>query len=141
MLYTMKEACEETGMTYQGLKFYCNQGLIPNVKRNELNHRVFDARDIKWIKSLLCLRDCGMGIEEMKEYTRLCLLGPSSIPERRKILRAKKRQLLQQIRELEGNIDYIDAKDRFYDDVLEGRKEYVSNLLPCSCSPNQSISL
>ena len=31
MLYTMKQACELTGMTYQGLKFYCNEGLVPNV--------------------------------------------------------------------------------------------------------------
>ena len=32
MIYTMMEACKETGMTYQGLKFYCNAGLVPNVK-------------------------------------------------------------------------------------------------------------
>ena len=33
-MYTMKEVCKETGMTYEGLKFYCNQGLVPNVKRD-----------------------------------------------------------------------------------------------------------
>lgn len=32
-MYTMREVCKETGMTYEGLKFYCNQGLVPNVKR------------------------------------------------------------------------------------------------------------
>ncbi len=26
MIYTMMQACEKTGMTYQGLKFYCNEG-------------------------------------------------------------------------------------------------------------------
>ena len=31
-MYTMKEACRETGMTYEALKFYCNEGLVPNVK-------------------------------------------------------------------------------------------------------------
>lgn len=29
MLYTMMQVCKETGMTYQALKFYCNEGLIP----------------------------------------------------------------------------------------------------------------
>ena len=29
MLYTMMLVCKETGMTYQALKFYCNEGLVP----------------------------------------------------------------------------------------------------------------
>ena len=134
MLYTLKQACELTGMTYQGLKFYCNEGLVPNVKRAENNHRMFDDRDIAWIKSLLCLRDCGIGIKDMKEYTRLCLMGAGSIPERKVILEARKAEILSQIRALEENIKYIDAKQEFYDDVLAGKKEYFSNILPCSCS-------
>ena len=28
MIYTMMQACKEMGMTYQGLNFYCNEGLI-----------------------------------------------------------------------------------------------------------------
>ena len=34
MCYTMMQVCKETGMTYQALKFYCNEGLVPNVKRD-----------------------------------------------------------------------------------------------------------
>ena len=67
MIYTMMQACEETGMTYQGLKFYCNEGLVPNVKRDGRNRRFFDERDLAWIKGLSCLRDCGMSIGEMKK--------------------------------------------------------------------------
>lgn len=81
MIYTMMQACKETGMTYQGLKFYCNEGLIPNVKRDNINRRIFDERDIAWIKSLSCLKNCGMTLQEMKEYTKLCLEGASTIPE------------------------------------------------------------
>lgn len=62
-MYTMKQACEQTGMTYETLKFYCNQGLVPNVKRDSQNRRVFHDRDIAWINSLNCLRNCGMGIQ------------------------------------------------------------------------------
>lgn len=67
-MYTMKQVCEETNMTYQALKYYCNEGLIPNVKRDDNNHRVFDDRDVKWIKDLVCLKKCGMSIQEMKIY-------------------------------------------------------------------------
>ena len=34
-MYSMKEACKLTNMTYENLKFYCNEGLIPNVKRDK----------------------------------------------------------------------------------------------------------
>ena len=58
MLFSMKSACDQTGMTYEALKFYCNQGLVPNVKRDKGNRRVFDERDIAWIRGLGCLKRC-----------------------------------------------------------------------------------
>lgn len=128
MLYSMKDVCKKTGMTYEALKFYCNQGLIPNVKRDENNYRVFDDRDVAWIESLGCLKRCGMSIQEMRTYTALCLRGETSIPERKVILQKKREQLLERIRELEGAVEYIDRKQSFYDDVLTGKKPYASNL-------------
>ncbi|MBR1603062.1 MAG: MerR family transcriptional regulator [Synergistaceae bacterium] len=133
MIYTMMQACKETGMTYQGLKFYCNEGLVPNVKRDSLNRRIFDDHDIAWIKSLSCLKNCGMGIQEMKEYTQLCLEGASSIPQRQAILNEKKAQLEENIAALLASVDYINKKQEFYDEVLSGKREYFSNLIPCSC--------
>ena len=117
-------------MTYQGLKFYCNEGLVPNVKRDGRNRRVFDERDFAWIKGLSCLRDCGMSIGEMKKYLKLCLEGISTIPERKNMLDEKRTWLAERMAALESSIQYIDEKQRFYDDVLSGKKEYVSNLRP-----------
>lgn len=128
-MYTMKEVCRETGMTYEALKFYCNEGLVPNVKRDINNHRVFDDRDVAWIKSLTCLKNCGMSIQEMKVYIELCLQGERSIPERKVILARKREDLLKKMAELQASIDYIDWKQGFYDDVLSGKIEYYSNLI------------
>lgn len=130
MLYSMKDVCRKTGMTYEALKFYCNQGLVPNVKRDANNYRVFDDRDVAWIESLGCLKRCGMSIQEMKDYVGLCRQGQASIPERQVLLDQKRGQLLERIRELEDAVRYIDWKQGFYEDVLSGRTPYVSNLLP-----------
>lgn len=129
-MYTMKQACEETGLSYETLKFYCNQGLVPNVKRDSLNRRVFSDRDIAWINSLGCLKNCGMGIQEMKEYLALCMEGPASIPRRKTILEQKRQELMAEQKRILDSIAYIDWKQSFYDDVLNGRQEYHSNLLP-----------
>ncbi len=128
-MYSMKEVCKQTGLSYETLKFYCNQGLVPNVKRDEKNYRVFDDRDVAWINSLNCLRNCDMSIQEMKVYIDLCLQGESTIPERKVILEEKRKALLIQMQELQKAVDYIDWKQGFYDDVLSGKTPYFSNLI------------
>ncbi len=129
MIYTMMQACKEADMTYQALKYYCNEGLVPNVKRDKNNRRIFDEKDIKWIKDLVCLKKCGMSIQEMKDYFALCLEGPSTITRRKEMLSVKREELLSSIQELESCVDYIDWKQQFYDDVLSGKRPYVSNLI------------
>lgn len=120
-MYTMKQACEKTGLSYETLKFYCNQGIVPNVKRDKNNHRVFDEKDISWINNLQCLKNCGMSISEMQEYVALCLIGENSIPKRKVILEAKRNRLLEQIKNLQESVAYIDWKQNYYDDILSGK--------------------
>ena len=98
-MYTMKQTCRKTDMTYEALKFYCNEGLVPNVKRDAHNHRVFDDRDVEWIRSLTCLKSCGMSIREMKLYIGLCQQGEATIPERKRILSQKREELLRRMDE------------------------------------------
>lgn len=128
-MYTMKQVCEETNMTYQTLKYYCNEGLVPNVKRDNNNHRIFDDHDLKWIKDLICLKKCGMSIQEMKTYLDLCLQGEATIPQRKEMLARKQESLRISIQDLEKSIDYIDWKQNFYDDILSGKRPYISNLI------------
>lgn len=128
MNYSMKEACKMTGLTYDTLKYYCNEGLVPNVKRDKNNYRIFNDKDITWINSLSCLKKCGMSIHEMREYLNLCLKGESSIPKRKEILNIKLKELEQKKKEIDESIEYINWKHNFYDDVLSGKTKYYSNL-------------
>lgn len=128
-MYTMMQVYRELNMTYQTLKYYCNEGLIPNVKRDGNNRRIFDEKDVKWIKDLSCLKKCGLSILEMKEYLELCLQGESTIMQRKEMLAKKREALLVSIKELEDSVAYIDWKQTFYDEVLSGERPYVSNLI------------
>ena len=66
----------------------------------------------------------------MKAYLALCLQGQSTIPQRKLILAEKKKQLMERIEAMKASTEYIDWKQQFYDDVLSGKTEYISNLLP-----------
>ena len=110
-------------------KFYCNEGLVPNVKRDANKRRVFDESDVKWIKDLTCLKKCGLSIQEIKDYLEICLAGESTIVPRKEMLDKKQELLRQTIKELEDSIAYIDWKQNFYDEVLSEKRPYVSNLI------------
>lgn len=128
-MYTMMQVCRELDMTYQTLKFYCNEGLVPGVKRDRNNRRIFDENDVNWIKTLTCLKKCGMSIQEMKEYLELCQQGEATIIARKELLAKKQAQLLTAIKELEESIAYIDWKQNYYNEILSGKRPYVSNLI------------
>lgn len=125
---TMKEVCEQIDMPYETLKYYCKEGLVPNVKRDKNNYRDFDETNIAWLKGLQCLRKCGLSIQEMKQYMNYCMEGPSTIPQRKDMLETTKEHLLDQIEEIKESIDYIDQKQEYYDQVLDGILPYSSNL-------------
>ncbi|WP_088225122.1 MerR family transcriptional regulator [Desulfosporosinus sp. FKB] len=128
-MYSMKETCQKVNMTYETLKFYCNEGLVPNVKRDKNNYRIFDDKNINWLNSLSCLKKCGMSIQDMKTYLSLCLKGQSTIPERKIMLDKLKVDLMNRIVELNESVDFIDNKQQFYDDALRGKIKYNSNLI------------
>lgn len=129
MIYSMKETCKKAEMTYEALKYYCNQGLVPNVKRDKNNYRIFDDNDLEWLFHLTCLKKCGMSIQNMKTYLALCLQGQASIPERQVILDKQREELITQIDDLKKCVEYIDHKQEFYNGVLDGTIKYYSNLI------------
>lgn len=125
-MYTMKEVCQIVGWSYETLKYYCKEGLIPNVKRDKNNYRVFDENNIEWIKGLQCLKKCVMSLKDMRMYLDYCMQGPVSIPERVNMLNETKEDLERRLSEIQESLDYIEQKKELYRDMQEGRKPYVS---------------
>lgn len=130
-MYTMREACEKLNMPYETLRFYCKEDLVPNIKRDKNNYRLFDERNLAWLRDLQCLRNCGMSLKDMRRYMEYCLQGPSTISQRQTMLAVTKQELLRQAREIEERLQYINYKQEFYEGVLSGKIKYRSNLIKC----------
>lgn len=123
-MYSMQECCEKTGLTYDTLKYYCNQGLIPNVKRNKQNnYREFDDENVNWIKGLICLKKCDFSLKEIKEYIALCLEGESTIPQRKQMLLCQRKEIENQIQALNETLSFIDWKTKYYDNLLAKQED------------------
>jgi DNA-binding transcriptional MerR regulator len=125
----MKETCTILNVSYETLKFYCKEGLVPNVARNASNHRVFDEANLAWLQGIMILRKCGMSLKDMKTYLEHCLIGQETIPERKIMLELVEQELHKRRIEIEDCLNYIDNKQNFYDKILNGELEYISNLI------------
>ena len=75
------------------------------------------------------MRECGMGIEQMREYMELCLKGESSIPQRKDILHNQRHVVEDKIASLRDMLAFIDSKLSYYDKVRAGEIKYESSLL------------
>ncbi|MDO4899210.1 MerR family transcriptional regulator [Actinomyces sp.] len=113
--YTIGEAARETGLTTSALRFYDREGLIPGVARTGGGTRRFTEDDLEWVRYVERLKMSGMPIKEIREYVRLYFEGDSTIEARRRMVQARRREVLRQLEELQTTLDFIDYKCWFYE--------------------------
>lgn len=118
------------GLSYDTLKFYCNQALVPGVQRDSNNYRVFDAQAISWARGLSMLRRCGLSMKEMQQYVQLCLQGDGTVGQRRQILDEAEQRVRASMEGLHACLDFLHAKQQFYADVERGAIDPSALLRP-----------
>nr|WGD95419.1 MerR family transcriptional regulator [Bacillus subtilis] len=72
--------------------------------RNDHNIREFTDQDIDWMRFLLHLKDSGMSMAELKQYTAWRKMGNETIYDRMHLLEKCKRRVELDIQALQQNI-------------------------------------
>lgn len=103
-LYTMKEVCARTGLSYETLKYYCREDLIADLQRDRNNRRLFSAENLAQAQKLLILRACRMSIEQMRLFLQLEKRGPASLSQRLQLLRDKEQEIREEAEQLEKTL-------------------------------------
>lgn len=62
---------------------------------------------------------CGTENKAIKRYIDLCVKGDSTIPERYGIIQATKLKALQQMEELQKQLDLLEFKEKFYQNLIK----------------------
>ncbi|MDR7245206.1 MULTISPECIES: MerR family transcriptional regulator [Priestia] len=119
MAYSIGEFAKILGVTASSLRYYERQGLL-TPKRDENNLRRYTDDDIEWVKFLLHLKDSGMLITELKQYTKWHAIGDKTIQERLDLLENRKHLVQQEIQTLQQSLDILNRKIEFYNDRLRG---------------------
>lgn len=126
-MLTVKEVSKKFNISEYTLRYYTDENLIPSIKRDKNNIRVFDEESLKWLKTIICLRKCGMSIKSIKEYVDLCIIGDSTILQRLDIINSQKVIIDKKIQELKESSLFLEKKKELYDDIIKNNKKDITN--------------
>ncbi|MDR2446871.1 MAG: MerR family transcriptional regulator, partial [Treponema sp.] len=72
---TITEIAEEYGLSTDTLRYYERIGLIPPVRRNKAGNRDYSEMDHRVIGFVKRMRQAGVSVESLIEYTKLLRQG------------------------------------------------------------------
>lgn len=132
MSYSIKEVADMMGVTTATLRYYDQEGLLPNIKRVN-GIRVFEDKDFKWLRVLNCLKNTNMPIKKIKEYVDLVQKGDSSLQARFDLIEEQKDNILNQIKKLKYYLKELEYKEWYYKKAIEaGTEKVVENITAIS---------
>lgn len=115
--YSIQQVAERTGVAISALRYYDDEGLLPDLKRSSNGHRRFSEDDVAMVEFLVCLRETGMPIRDLKRYVNLAQ-QPGTREERCQLLEDHRDAVLAKIESLEGQLGKIHSKIQLYHKAL-----------------------
>ena len=119
MPYTIKQISQITGLPASTLRYYDSQGLLPSLKRDNNNIRLFSDDDIASIKLINCLKRSGLSIRDIKNFIDMLEQGDGTLSERLAIFHKRRDILRDELKNLQDVLNVIEYKCWFYEKACE----------------------
>ena len=131
MAYSIKEISKMTGLPASTLRYYDKQGLLPSLKRDANNVRIFQEEDYKILKLIDCLKRSGLSIKDIKEFIDATEQGDKSLKKRLKIFKKRRDFLNRELEDLQEVLSVMEYKCWYYQTACEaGTEKAVKSLDP-----------
>lgn len=115
-------------MTAHAVCYYCDRGLVPNLRHDAHGNRLFDEESINWLRAVGFLRASGMSIAQIKHYFELCQQGAATLQERQTILAELKQKAEAELAAAQIRVHCLDEKVQSLQESIEGKH-------PDDCNP------
>ena len=125
MPYTIKEMSELTGLPPSTLRYYDKQGLLPSLKRDSNNVRMFSEDDYRALRLIECLKESGLSIKDIKHFVDMASKGDEALTDRLNIFLRRREILKQELEDLQAVLSVIEYKCWYYTKACEAGTEAV----------------
>jgi len=125
MYYSIGEVAEKLNLPKSTIRYYDKEGLLPFVERKESGIRMFAESDIAMLQVIECLKSTGLSIKDIKKFSEWCLKGDESLQERYELFLESRKNVKEQIAELQKALELIEHKCWYYETALEAGTESI----------------
>lgn len=125
MPYTIKEASKITGIPASTLRYYDKEGLLPFIERKASGYRLFSESDLGMLQIIECLKNTGMSIKDIRQFSEWAQQGDASLQQRYEMFLERRRIVEQQMEELKKTMELIEHKCRYYETALAAGTEAI----------------
>ncbi|MBQ7594248.1 MAG: MerR family transcriptional regulator [Synergistaceae bacterium] len=137
MTYTIKIMSELTGLPASTLRYYDKKGLLPSLKRDNNNVRIFTDEDYSNLKLIDCLKRSGLSIKDIKSFIDSRARGDGALNERLEIFVKRREILLKELENLQEILSVIEYKCWYYSQACDAGTEDITKNLQISDIPEQ----
>jgi DNA-binding transcriptional MerR regulator len=114
--FTIQDVSRRSGLSGPTLRYYEEVGLLGPVERDASSgHRRYRNEDVDVLQALACLRELGVGIEDMRTYQANRARGPAAAAEQRDLLLRHAGRIEAEIAAQHRRLDYLRQKAALWD--------------------------
>ena len=93
MKYTISALSRKTGLSIHTLRYYEKEGLLRYVERTESGRRVYGEASMGCLLAVLCMKQAGMTLPQIKAFMDVTLEGVATLPKRLEMMLSAREQL------------------------------------------------
>ena len=129
MFYTIGEVSKKYNLPLSTLRYYDNEGLIPNLEKDAKGNRKFSENNLEALKVIECLKKSGLEIKEIKKLIKWNKEGNKSFKKRKNLFLERKKIVEQEIEQLNRVLNMLKFKCWYYDEAIKyNDEEKVKNI-------------
>lgn len=93
MKYSISALSRKTGLSIHTLRYYEKEGLLRYVERTESGRRVYGEASMGCLLGVLCMKQAGMTLPQIKAFMDVTIEGVSTLPQRLEMMLSARAQL------------------------------------------------
>lgn len=121
--YTIGQVATRFNLSVPTLRYYDQEGLIPNLTKDQAGIRRFNNENLEALQVVECLKTSGMSIKDIKQFMQWSSEGDETLAQRLTLFQKLREHLESQLDLLERNLRVVDYKCAYYGQAVEDGTE------------------
>ncbi|MCF1679041.1 MAG: MerR family transcriptional regulator [Tetragenococcus koreensis] len=118
MMLRSKDVAEMLDISISTIRYYEKIGIIPPIERNANGYRIYTNSTLNWIYLMKSLRNAGVSIESLLEFSRLSQVEGPERNKQKQVLEDQLNEIEEKITEMQRVRNLLSYKIETYDDHI-----------------------